>query len=212
MQRHSTDKINLRYWFRKMLKWASLTCKNPLDNMQCHIHNYYNNVQHPRPIHGSINQQQQPQLQDNNSQQQQQQDNNVNNNSQQQQDYQQIQQDNTQNSVSDIHTLLTAYIHEEQFDSIRVFLTKLEHQINVVRNNALTRRQQCATCSQYFQRIDTHNKYPEGIFGCYNIARLRTYICSKKSIPYVLPAIVPLLPTDYESHFKSLFASSNTQD
>jgi hypothetical protein len=36
---------------------------------------------------------------------------------------------------------------------------------------------------QSFTRIDLHTNHAENIMGCYNVARLRKYICLRKNIP-----------------------------
>ncbi len=46
-----------------------------------------------------------------------------------------------------------------------------------------TQPSQCTTCMQYFTRMGTHTGNADSISGCYNVARLRRYICLRKNIP-----------------------------
>ena len=47
-----------------------------------------------------------------------------------------------------------------------------------------TQPTQCTTCMQFFSKMNMHvNNAEDSITGCYNVARLRMYICLRKNIP-----------------------------
>ena len=51
--------------------------------------------------------------------------------------------------------------------------------------------QQCPTCQQCFQRLAQHTN--SNMSACFNVVRLRKYICLRKQIPFEPPACLPEL-------------------
>ena len=41
----------------------------------------------------------------------------------------------------------------------------------------------CPICLQHFQKLHSHRKHADDPLGCYNIARIRDYLCLRKGIP-----------------------------
>ena len=75
--------------------------------------------------------------------------------------------------------------------SIRPFFYRIVENARKRELGFNTQPTQCTTCMQFFSKMNTHiNNAEDSITGCYNVARLRMYICLRKNIP-LPPSILP---------------------
>jgi hypothetical protein len=84
---------------------------------------------------------------------------------------------------------LFQFLPESIFDSIRPFIRRILA-ANRRRNNVLSAESQptvCPICKQSFQRLQLHQNNNTSPNGCFNLARLRQYICLRKNIPFNPP-------------------------
>ena len=91
-------------------------------------------------------------------------------------------------NIEDNNTLFQ-FLPESNFDSIRPFVRKILA-ANRRRNNILSAESQptvCSICKQSFQRLQLHQNNNTSPNGCFNLARLRHYICLRKNIPFTPP-------------------------
>ena len=75
-------------------------------------------------------------------------------------------------------------ISDEIFQPIHKYLIKLKERTNK-RNRFISKIGvpiNCPICLQDFQKLLIHQRYASAPYGCYNMARVREYICLKKGI------------------------------
>ena len=89
------------------------------------------------------------------------------------------------------NTYLFRYVNDPIFTSIRPFFYRIVENARKRELGFNTQPTQCTTCMQFFSKMITHtNNAEDSITGCYNVARLRMYICLRKNIP-LPPSILP---------------------
>ena len=89
------------------------------------------------------------------------------------------------------NTTLFRYVNDPIFTSIRPFFYRIVDNARKRESGFNTQPTQCATCMQLFSKMNVHtNNAEDSITGCYNVARLRMYICLRKNIP-LPPSILP---------------------
>ena len=86
---------------------------------------------------------------------------------------------------------LFRYVNDPIFTSIRPFFCRIVDNARKRESGFNTQPTQCTTCMQFFSKMNMHiNNAEDSITGCYNVARLRMYICLRKNIP-LPPSILP---------------------
>ena len=94
------------------------------------------------------------------------------------------------------NTTLFRYVNDPIFTSIRRFFYRISENARKREAYFDIPPTQCTICMQFFTKLNLHTSNSDSISGCYNVARLRKYICLRKSIP---------LPTNmYPSHLANL--------
>ena len=89
------------------------------------------------------------------------------------------------------NTYLFRYVNDPIFTSIRPFFYRIVDNARKRELGFNTQPTQCTTCMQFFSKMNMHvNNAEDSITGCYNVARLRMYICLRKNIP-LPPSILP---------------------
>ena len=89
------------------------------------------------------------------------------------------------------NTYLFRYVNDPIFTTIRPFFYRIVENARKRELGFNTQPTQCTTCMQFFSKMITHtNNAEDSITGCYNVARLRMYICLRKNIP-LPPSILP---------------------
>jgi hypothetical protein len=77
-------------------------------------------------------------------------------------------------------------ISDDIFQPIHKYLVKLKKKVNE-RDKFISKIDiplNCPICLQDFQKLLIHQRYASAPYGCYNMARVREYICLKKGIPF----------------------------
>ena len=103
--------------------------------------------------------------------------------------------------------MLFQFLTDPIFDSIRPFANKILAASRRRYNDAVTGSQpsSCTICKQSFQRIQLHQNSSTSPNGCFNLARLRHYICLRKNIPFIPPSqIGNLSVSDLEQYLINL--------
>lgn len=101
--------------------------------------------------------------------------------------------------------LLTRYGSDNVFDSVRTYIDSALQNIRRKRRNSLMQVTSCEICSQAFNQLGRHQRHQNSLFGCFNIARLRSLICSKKNIPFgIHPSITEQSIEDLEDYLQQL--------
>ncbi len=85
--------------------------------------------------------------------------------------------------TSTSNSTLFLYVNDPIFLSVRPFFLRISENARKRESSFNTQPTQCKLCMQSFTRIDLHTNHAENIMGCYNVARLRKYICLRKNIP-----------------------------
>ena len=88
------------------------------------------------------------------------------------------------------NTYLFRYVNDPIFTSIRPFFYRIVDNARKRESGFNTQPTQCTTCKQFFSKMSMHMNNVDSITGCYNVARLRMYICLRKNIP-LPPSILP---------------------
>ena len=88
------------------------------------------------------------------------------------------------------NTYLFRYVNDPIFTSIRPFFYRIVDNARKRESGFNTQPTQCTTCKQFFSKMSMHMNNVDSITGCYNVARLRLYICLRKNIP-LPPSILP---------------------
>ena len=79
-------------------------------------------------------------------------------------------------------------LNDPMFKSIRRYLRKIVENTRPRSINSVTPlNQRCSICQQLFQRLAQHTISSEHLL-CYNVVRLRKYICLRKQLPFEVPA------------------------
>jgi hypothetical protein len=106
------------------------------------------------------------------------------------------------------NTILFRYVNDPIFKSIRPFFYRISE--NARKREAFfdIPPTQCTTCMQFFTKMGLHTSNSDSITGCYNVARLRKYICLRKNIPLpsntYLSELANFTVTKLESHLMEL--------
>ena len=88
------------------------------------------------------------------------------------------------------NTYLFRYVHDPVFTSIHTYFYRIVDNARKRESGFNTQPTQCTTCRQFFSKMSMHINNVDSITGCYNVARLRMYICLRKNIP-LPPSILP---------------------
>ena len=84
-------------------------------------------------------------------------------------------------------------LNDPMFQSIRRYLRKVvDNTRRRTINSVAPLNQRCPICQQLFQRLAQHSISSEHS-NCYNVVRLRKYICLRKQLPFEVPACLPEL-------------------
>ena len=81
------------------------------------------------------------------------------------------------------NTTLFRYVNDPIFKSIRPYFYRISENARKRESCFNTPATQCTVCMQFFTKLNQHTSNSDSITGCYNVARLRMYICHRKNIP-----------------------------
>ena len=81
------------------------------------------------------------------------------------------------------NTTLFRYVNDPIFKSIRPYFYRISENARKRESGFNTPATQCTVCMQFFTKLNQHTSNSDSITGCYNVARLRMYICHRKNIP-----------------------------